>query len=270
MTEVKKTPKWQIIVEDVTTAFDGLTSIPIRLGVEPEIKPDINRSQWVFPLVGLVVAAFGSLTLALSSIIGVSLTSGIFLCLLVMAMTTSAIHETGLANAVNAFNNGKTSEDKREMMQKGSIGGVGAVALILLFGVKASSMIEVSTSMCIAAIASAAILSRLMIVVVLFFLSPSQRLEEINEKSKPEPDVLTKTTPGRLFVALVLGLGTIIMLSDPIEAMLMFAVACSTAFTVGWYSISQVDHHTFDTIGLVQQSSELAVLVLLSVIWSIG
>lgn len=113
-------------MRSVAVAFGFLTRLPVPRVVWE--AGDLARSRAWFPLVGVVVAASGTLArwavaLALPDIVAV--VAGV----LAMVVVTGGLHEDGLADAVDGLWGGTDRGRRLEIMQDSRIGTYGAVAL---------------------------------------------------------------------------------------------------------------------------------------------
>lgn len=114
-------------MRSVAVAFGFLTRLPVpRVDWEPG---DLARSRAWFPLVGVVVAALGTLVrwsvaLVLPDVVAV--VAGV----LAMVVVTGAFHEDGLADSVDGLWGGTDPDRRLEIMQDSRIGTFGTVAIV--------------------------------------------------------------------------------------------------------------------------------------------
>lgn len=100
---------------------------------------DVGRATLAFPLVGALLGAL--LVLARHGLYpGLPPLVAAFLLLAVGALLTGALHLDGLADMADGFGGGHTREDVLRIMRDHVIGAYGAVALLLVVGVKASAL----------------------------------------------------------------------------------------------------------------------------------
>ena len=100
---------------------------------------DVGRATLLFPVVG---ALLGGL-LALAAVALAPLLPPHLAALLVIAfgaLLTGAVHLDGLADMADGFGGGRAPDDVLRIMRDHTIGAYGAVALILVIGVKAAAL----------------------------------------------------------------------------------------------------------------------------------
>lgn len=121
-------------------AAQFLTIFPIRL--KKEITPEeFNKTLVYFPVVGLFLGLF---------LIFIEYAGAYFLpasilkiCLIVFVIVvTGGLHLDGLADTVDAVASGKKGEDALKLMKKGTIGPVGAAAIIISLAIKYLVLME--------------------------------------------------------------------------------------------------------------------------------
>ncbi|MCY1082072.1 adenosylcobinamide-GDP ribazoletransferase [Archangium lansingense] len=115
-----------------------LSRIPVP-GAATFDAADVGRATLLFPLVGmllggLLVLARHALYPALPPLVAS------FLLLALGALLTGALHLDGLADMADGFGGGRTKEDVLRIMRDHLIGAYGAVALLLVVGLKASAL----------------------------------------------------------------------------------------------------------------------------------
>ncbi|PTL81370.1 adenosylcobinamide-GDP ribazoletransferase [Vitiosangium sp. GDMCC 1.1324] len=115
-----------------------LSRIPVP-GAATFDAADVGRATLLFPVVGallggLLVLVRHALYPALPPLVAA------FLLLAVGALLTGALHLDGLADMADGFGGGRTKEDVLRIMRDHLIGAYGAVALLLVVGLKASAL----------------------------------------------------------------------------------------------------------------------------------
>ena len=170
-------------------AITFLTRIPIP-GYRSTGLADFGRSTLYFPLVGLGIGAlqwiFAWMVIGLSGKLGAHWGHSFafpapLLTVLIVALgvwITGALHLEGLADMADGFGGGRTREDVLRIMRDHSVGAYGAVALILVLGLKfASIFVLVERGGTFPYLLTAPVLARWTIV-PLGFLVPYARTEE--------------------------------------------------------------------------------------------
>lgn len=148
--------EWQVFL----LAMGFLTRIPVPADPDfSEVK--LNGASRYFPLVGLVVAGVSALVFVVATNLFTNVLIAVLLSMLVSVLLTGAFHEDGLADSCDGFGGAWRSEDVLRIMKDSRIGTYGAVALVLVLGLKAASLAAMpSTPAIISALLWAHVLSR--------------------------------------------------------------------------------------------------------------
>ena len=148
----------QALVDEPMAALELLTILrlrraPILVGLT------LGRSQAYFPAVGLLLglAIYGA-DQGLTPAVGAPLRGWLLVALL--ALLTGGLHLDGLADSVDGLFGGRTAESRLAIMRDSSIGAFGACALIIVIGVKAASLAEISSGLRIEGMLLAPVLAR--------------------------------------------------------------------------------------------------------------
>ncbi len=243
------------MLRDFKIAVVFLTRWPIRIDGRVGIG-DLASVVHFFPVVGLIVGTVGAIVfLAVGSAHLPSLPAAI-LALAAMALFTGALHEDGLADTADALGALPDRERALEIMRDSRIGSFGAMALILVMVGKISALAGVWDGFrAAAALVAAASFSRAVMPVVMY-LQPSARGRGLAaEAGRPPLD--------RVLAALAIGSAVAIVLLPPGQALTAILVAAATASVVAWLLGQAFGGCTGDTLGAVQQLTELAFLLTL-------
>lgn len=137
-------------------------------------EENFGRSVKFFPAIGAVVGIFSALIVGGFS----SLTHGYFpiftgaLAFFLTAILTGGIHFDGLADSCDGLFSGREKEKILEIMKDSRSGSFGVLSLILISALSIAALIELSArsfTLTLAAIYSAPIIGRLMMVFVIGF-----------------------------------------------------------------------------------------------------
>ena len=125
------TSKRQPLFGDIAAAFLLLSRIPVTYQFPKDKPPDFIQSLWAFPLVGFVIGGIGGLALTSTKFLGFpSLVSGA-LCVAILAISSGAMHEDGLADTADGFGGGRSTSDRLRIMHDSHTGSYGTLALSL-------------------------------------------------------------------------------------------------------------------------------------------
>ncbi len=156
-------------------AFAFLSRLPMPTRITPDAA-DVGRATVFFPLVG---ATLGALLAVVGQGLAVILPPAVAAVLVVAAGTvvTGALHLDGLADTADGLGGGRTREAALRIMRDHAIGAYGAIALVLVLGLKIAAVTALITRPgCASALVIAATLARWAPVALGFFL-PYARAE---------------------------------------------------------------------------------------------
>ncbi|MEO1035393.1 MAG: adenosylcobinamide-GDP ribazoletransferase [Pseudomonadota bacterium] len=233
-------------------AVQFLTRIPVPVG-NAFSPARLAATPRYYPLVGVIIgvlcAAVHSLALAcLSPAVAILLAVGAGL------LITGGFHEDGLADTFDGLG-GADRDQTLEIMRDSRIGTYGTLALVLILGTKIAALVDLAPGRVAMAFIVAHSLSRLSAVLVI----ASSRYVRDHGIGKPTADGIGV---GSLAVALLTGALLLVW----------FAFAAGTAETLTVLAGALLGHvamralferrlggYTGDTLGAVQQTSELGV-----------
>jgi adenosylcobinamide-GDP ribazoletransferase len=220
---------------------------------------DLASVVHFFPVVGLLVGATGALVYLAASFAHLPSLPAVVLTLGAMALLTGALHEDGLADTADALGALPDRERALEVMRDSRIGSFGAIALILVITGKLGAIAVFWDGFhAAAALIAAASFSRAMMPVVLY-LQPSARLRGLAaETGRPPAD--------RVLAAVAIGVAATIILLPAAQALTALLVAGLAAAVTARLLGRAFGGCTGDTLGAVQQLTEMAFLFAL-VIW---
>lgn len=240
------------MLRDLTIALVFLTRWPFRLDGRVGIG-DLASVVHFFPLVGLLVGVLGGLVYLLASLAHLPSLPALVLSLGAMALFTGALHEDGLADTADALGVLPDRERALEVMRDSRIGSFGAIALILVLIGRLAALAGIPDAFhAVACMVSAAAFSRAVMPVVMH-LQPSARGRGLAAEAGRPP-------VGRVLAALALGIAAAVVLLPVGEALTALLAAGVAAALVATALGRAFGGCTGDTLGAVQQLSELAFL----------
>ena len=246
----------------IATAF--LSRLPVPAGTHDGFDGRIAPLSRLFPLAGFLIALPGAFLFALLLTFGCDALVAALVALAAQTLVTGALHEDGFADCADGFGGGQTKERVLEIMKDSRIGAYGAIALVLSFALRAAALAAIARNLSPTAAAllipATAALARAMMVAHWQTL-PSAR-EQGLAASAGRPDRET-TSLALLWGTLLFGLPVLIVFGLPA---LFFGVllAALAAFAMTRLAARRINGHTGDTIGAVEQASEIAILIALS------
>ncbi len=239
-------------------AVHFLTRIPTPFDIDysPERLRDANR---YYPLVGAIIGTIAALAffiadLALPTLIAVILATA------ATALLTGAFHEDGLADTFDGISGGYDRARSLEIMHDSRIGTFGALALILVIGLKVTALWNLAdTTTIIAALIAAHIISRTSTVIV----KATSTYARENGIAGPQDLPLRPINGTVAIITALITLAILALILTPTHALLALAGAAIGHTLIRLYFQPRLKGHTGDTLGATQQITELAIYLAL-------
>lgn len=234
-------------------AVQFLTRLPT-----PALKtfdPDwTTRSARYFPLVGQLVGALSAAVLLLSGQVWPGAVAAV-LAIAAGLAATGAFHEDGLADSFDGIWGGGTPARRLEIMKDSRIGTYGAVALLVVLGLKAASLAALPLIIAAAALIAGHGLAR-GAAVVCMRLTPYAAAAEAG-KWKPTPKGVRT---GETVFALLVSLWPLALL-PPVAAAAGVLAGGVLAGGMATVARRKLGGHTGDVLGAVEQLFEVGFLL---------
>lgn len=234
---------------DIRAAFMFMTRLPV--GGQHRA---IDRCGWAFPLAGIFVGAAAGGVFWLSMWSGLGGWIGAFLALAVSAFITGALHEDGLADAVDGLGAGGPVDRKLDIMRDSRIGGYGALALVLATGMKAAALSSIYLGeLGFAALVAVHVLARAILPGAMAFLKPASGKGVAASVGRP--------SAGLALLSLFVGTGLACAALDITLGLIVSAAALCVLVFGTMYLKSRLGGYNGDTIGLLEQAGETVLLL---------
>lgn len=239
-------------------AIHFLTRIPTPFDIDysPERLRDANR---YYPIVGAIIGTVAALTflvtdLALPTLIAVILATA------ATALLTGGFHEDGLADTFDGISGGYDRARSLEIMHDSRIGTFGALALILVIGLKIAALWTLAdTTTIIAALIAAHIISRTSTVIV----KATSTYARENGIAGPQDLPLRPINGTIAIITALITLAILALILTPTHALLALAGAIIGHILIRLYFQPRLKGHTGDTLGATQQITELSIYLAL-------
>lgn len=240
-------------------ALQFMTRVPVPrwVGFDPAW---LNASARYFPTVGTLVGCVAALVLWLSGQVFPAVV-GAVLSIAITLLLTGAFHEDGLADTFDALGGQVDRERALEIMKDSRIGTYGTAALVVVLGLKATTLASLPLEIAMAASIVAHTMSRAMPVLLIRWLSYAGNLA--NAKAKPMAERVTNTevVVALAWVATVCAVIAFGASRDGIAIVVGLAMAAfATGLCARWFR-KRLGGHTGDTLGALQQIVEVLVLL---------
>ncbi len=231
------------------TALMFITRIPVPKWVGYS-EQNLNRCNRFFPLVGIVVGAFGGLVYWLSNFI-FPISVSVILSMGSTILLTGAFHEDGFADVCDGFGGGWTKEKIMTIMKDSRVGAYGMIGVILLFILKYSTLNAIPASLFIPSLIAGHSISRMMAVTTMYNL-PYVREDE-SSKSKP----VTKNLHIKdLWIAIIIGLLSLLLFRNWMVYLTVIPVLIAK-FWLDKYFKKWIGGYVGDCLGTIQQVTEV-------------
>ncbi|SDD96635.1 adenosylcobinamide-GDP ribazoletransferase [Ruegeria marina] len=251
---MRKTDIFDISPWDTALAMVLLTRLP--LPKLPEVAFARQAAAvWAFPLAGLAVGLLACLAGALAQAGGLSPLAVAGSMLVVMVMSTGAMHEDGLADTADGLWGGFTPERRLEIMKDSRIGTYGVLALILSQVLRLAALAALAASGALWSLLAAAVWSRALMPVLMAALPNARGAGLSQSVGRPAP------APVALGLALACGLSLLVAgFAAGIPALL----AALAALGLAALARAKIGGQTGDILGAAQQVAEIVFLLALS------
>jgi len=245
-------------VAELQSAILLLTRLPFRRGKDTAgaALADVPLAQavWAFPVAGVLVGAAGALVYALAHRLGVPAWPSAALALAATMATTGALHEDGLADTADGFGGGATREQKLDIMRDSRIGAYGVCALALSILLRASALASLAdTTLVVPALIAAHGSARAVMPAFMSLVPPARR--DGLSATAGQPSAASAA------VAAILGILVTAICLGPARAVLATILLAVVGALMARLSFRQIGGQTGDTLGALEQVSEIVVLL---------
>lgn len=250
---------------DFLVCLTFFTRLPVSLSTD-HTRP-MSRAAQMFPLIGLVVGIIGALVLVLGTMLQLPVYVSSALTITAMIVATGALHEDGLADMIDGFGGGHTTERKLEIMKDSHIGTYGVLALVLSQGLRMiliASLLPWGLDLAITVVIAAQMISRAFSMLLWTSLPPARSNGLSRQAGQPERRPL--------IIALTISFIALLCLLLPSLNVIAILVATAISCLVSYFMIilcrRQIGGQTGDTIGATQQLCDLAFMT--GILMSVG
>ncbi|BAB48774.1 adenosylcobinamide-GDP ribazoletransferase [Mesorhizobium japonicum] len=243
------------ILDDVALCLVFFTRLPL---------PDLDfrgrglaAAIWAAPVAGLLVGLIGAIVFATAERFGLAMGPAAALALVATVIATGCLHEDGLSDVADGFGGGKSRGRKLDIMRDSRIGAYGAMALALSLLIRWNVLSElVDPTQALFALVAAHAASRGVLGAFMHLLPPARS----DGLSAGAGAVSLETA----IAGAVLGAIPLLLLGagGAIAALILLGLLFAAFHAL---CLNQIGGQTGDTIGALQQVSEIAVLLVASV-----
>lgn len=240
------------MLQQLKLAFVFLTRLPARPD-GPVTMRDLAGAVHMFPVVGAVVGLLGGVGYTLAGYLGLPSLPAALVALTAMLLATGALHEDGLADTADALSAGPNRERALEIMRDSRIGSYGTIALVVTLLARLVALASFWEPLRFTSVLIAAAAASRATMPVVMLIQPSARLTGLAASTgRPEPRLVGAGALVALLLCLLLLRWT--------EALVAFAAMTLVAWLVAGWLGRRFGGCTGDTLGAVQQASEITFL----------
>lgn len=230
-----------------------------------EFSPDkLGRAARFLPLVGWLIAVIGAAVFWLAvQVLPVEL--AVVLSMAATIRATGAFHEDGWADTCDGLGGGWTREQVLQIMKDSRIGSYGAIGLVLMLLAKylvLSALGADEDYPLLAALLVAHPLSRLAAVSIMAMLDYAR-----NDDSAKSAPVARRPDAGELGIATLAGVLPLLLLPAAAALTALGLAAVVVVMALRTFA-RRLGGYTGDTLGAVQQLSEIAIYLGILAAWS--
>ena len=246
----------------VATQF--LTRVPLPSAGNFQARC-LSESLRYFPLVGGLVGVANA-TVWWVSAHWFPRPVAVGLMLAASLLITGAFHEDGLADTCDGLGGGNTRERALAIMKDSRVGAFGALALIVLIGLKWSALIALPSAAFALIVVAAHLVSRWCAIGLLWALPYARAQGEGKSRQfdgglSGRQWLLSGVIGVTALVIPAIWPGVILSEALAMAAGVGFAAAAITAFAAAAYFRQRIGGYTGDCLGAVQQACELVFLL---------
>ncbi|MDU0810332.1 MAG: adenosylcobinamide-GDP ribazoletransferase [Burkholderia sp.] len=234
------------------------TRIPIPAWLNYTNKRDLHHAMRYFSLVGMCIGVYSALIyLAALHVWSKSISIGISIA--VTLITTGALHEDGLADSCDAFGGGYTRDEVLKIMNDSQIGTFGALALIVIIGLKWQALVLMPPIRGALTLIAAHTCSRAMaksFLITLNYVRAEGKAKSVTHRMRTN-----------IYVASTMYSMPCLFLSDWPTGLTSLVVLVIIRICLARYFFLRLGGYTGDCLGFAQQIGELAIY-LTSLAWT--
>ncbi len=253
-----KKKNWHLQLDLFFIALGFFSRIPMPHWVEvDEVK--LNKASRYFGLVGIIIGAITA-SIFWTAQLYFPPSISVILSMIASVIITGGFHEDGLADTADGFGGGWKVEDKLKIMKDSRLGSYGALALILMIGLKWQLLVELALYdpkyTFIAIIASHG-LSRVLAASIIFTEDYVRDIDD--SKAKP---LANQQSWNELLILMATGLVILFTLGGFLALYLLMVLSISRYLMVVWFR-KQINGYTGDTLGAAQQITEVLIYIMM-------
>lgn len=217
----------------------------------------IGSCAWAFPLAGLFVGGVAVAVFYTSIWLGFGPLLASVLCFIATATLTGALHEDGLADAVDGLFGGRDKARVLEIMRDSRLGAFGGLALVLITGAKVAALAQLfgygAQDLVALGLVLSHMVARATLPCVMAVLPLADQSGVAASVGRPAPFVAA--------LCLVIAIGAGVLIVGPISLLIITGLVSLSVIALSRLVYNRVGGYNGDTLGLIEQMAELMVLL---------
>jgi adenosylcobinamide-GDP ribazoletransferase len=239
--------------DELRASLEFLTRLPLGRAL-PMSGAEIGRAAWAFPIAGLLIGLLAAIVYALAHRAGMPSWVAGTLAIAATLIATGCLHEDGLADTMDGFGGGDTTERKLEIMRDSRIGTYGVSALMLSILLRAAALASIAgPGRVMFALLAAHAAARAAMPMLMYLLPPARRDGLSFAAGRPPRD--------RVITAAVLGIVILLLCLGLWHGLAALIVLAAVIVLMTWLSGNQIGGQTGDVLGAVEQIGEIVILL---------
>ena len=245
------TDRWQFRFQCFLNSLMFFTRLPISKWVIYS-EEYLNKASAYLPFVGIVVGCIAALSYYLLTFF-LPIAIAILLSMVLTIYITGALHEDGFADCCDGFGGGWTKEQILTILKDSRLGTYGTIGLILILALKYLTLTHLPLALIPFAMISAHTLSRYSSILLMSLSTYTE--SDLMSKSKPLTQKLSQKA--LLITSISAFLSSFVFFSF-LQTISLLLVSITIVFLSKSYFYKKIQGFTGDTLGSVQQVTEVA------------
>ena len=238
-------------VSGFTAATAFLTRIPVA---PPPGALRLADAAWAFPPVGAGIGAIAAFVFLAAQLFGLGAWPASLLALLTSIIVTGALHEDGLADAVDGLFGGGDRDARLAIMRDSRLGAFGGLALVLSVGLRAAALAQIGEALHAGlALIAAHAASRALLPMAMRLSAPARADGLAAAAGRPGS--------AAAIGAVIIGAATALAALGPSQGALALGLAAIAVAAVAVLARRRIGGYTGDILGACQQVAETVILL---------
>lgn len=237
------------LIGDILACVGFFTRIPVA--GPPDRR--LSAAIWAAPVVGVPVALAGAAAFAVADFLGLPASIAAAFALAATMLVTGCLHEDGLADVADGFGGGATCERKLEIMRDSRIGTYGVMTVGMATLLRWSALAALASPLPVLFALVAAHAAARATIPAFMILVPPARSSGLSASAGT-------VSAGVAGAALLIG-AAVLLLLGLFPAMIAAIILGLWFITLKTLAEWQINGHTGDVLGTLQQGGEIAVLL---------